>query len=215
MERQLPILGWLPAMTRDGSQSTPSRRSRFGPCSSPRPRLRDLGRGSRPVRPLHGLRRADRLRIFGTSRHVIQGPSGSVAAVSLAVITPFVGTSAIDTSKAVPMTAALAIMTGMIYLVLRIARIGDLQLPVTSGHERLHSRLRSASSSTSPTSSSASTSRRGATGTNSWARSSRSPIPTWPPWPSVRPRSSPCCSCGISFPGGHGHSSPSSSRSLP
>ena len=62
--------------------------------------------------------------IFGTSRHVVQGPSGSVAAVSLAVITPLVGASAVGTSKAVPITAALAIVTGVIYLLLRIARMG-------------------------------------------------------------------------------------------
>ena len=62
--------------------------------------------------------------IFGTSRHVVQGPSGSVAAVSLAVITPLVGASAVGTSKAVPVTAALAIVTGIIYLLLRAARMG-------------------------------------------------------------------------------------------
>jgi SulP family sulfate permease len=47
-----------------------------------------------------------------------------VAAVSLAVITPLVGASAVGTSKAVPVTAALAIVTGIVYLLLRVARMG-------------------------------------------------------------------------------------------
>jgi sulfate permease, SulP family len=39
--------------------------------------------------------------IFGTSRHLIQGPSAAVAAVSAAVVAPIVGASAMNTSAAV------------------------------------------------------------------------------------------------------------------
>jgi sulfate permease, SulP family len=62
--------------------------------------------------------------LFGTSRQVIQGPSATVAAVSTAVITPLVGTSAIGTGSAAPWAAALALATGAVYLALGIARMG-------------------------------------------------------------------------------------------
>jgi sulfate permease, SulP family len=62
--------------------------------------------------------------IFGTSKQVVQGPSGSVAAVSAAVVAPLVGTAAIGTDDAVPMTAALAITTGVVYLALGIVKMG-------------------------------------------------------------------------------------------
>ena len=62
--------------------------------------------------------------IFGTSRQLVQGPSGAVAAVSAAVIGPIVGTAALGTSKAVGYTAALALVAGVVYLVLGSLRMG-------------------------------------------------------------------------------------------
>ena len=62
--------------------------------------------------------------IFGTSKQVVQGPSGSVAAVSAAVVAPLVGMAAMGSEDAVPMTAALAITTGVVYLALGIAKAG-------------------------------------------------------------------------------------------
>jgi sulfate permease, SulP family len=62
--------------------------------------------------------------IFGTSRHMVQGPSAAVAAVSAAVVGPLVGVSALGTNKAVPYTAALALTTGAVYLALGLARMG-------------------------------------------------------------------------------------------
>jgi sulfate permease, SulP family len=62
--------------------------------------------------------------VFGTSRQLVQGPSGAVAAVSAAVIGPIVGTEALGTSKAVGYTAALALVTGVVYLALGLLRMG-------------------------------------------------------------------------------------------
>ena len=62
--------------------------------------------------------------LFGTSRQLVQGPSAAVAAVSAAVVTPLVGASAMGTEDAVPMTAALAIVTGIVYLVFGVFRLG-------------------------------------------------------------------------------------------
>lgn len=62
--------------------------------------------------------------IFGTSKQVVQGPSGSVAAVSAAVIAPLVGAASVGTDDAVATTAALAITTGLLYLALGIAKMG-------------------------------------------------------------------------------------------
>ena len=54
----------------------------------------------------------------------MQGPSAAVAAVSAAVILPIVGADAMGTDDAVPVTAALAIVTGVLYLCLGVARMG-------------------------------------------------------------------------------------------
>lgn len=62
--------------------------------------------------------------IFGTSRHLAQGPSGAVAAVSAAVIAPIVGAAALGTDKAVGYTAALALASGFVYLLLGLLRMG-------------------------------------------------------------------------------------------
>ena len=62
--------------------------------------------------------------LFGTSRQLVQGPSAAVAAVSAATILPIVGADAMGTEDAVAITAALAITTGVVYLVLGVARMG-------------------------------------------------------------------------------------------
>ena len=62
--------------------------------------------------------------LFGTSHQLVQGPSAAVAAVSAAVILPIVGADAMGTDDAVPVTAALAIVTGVLYLCLGVARMG-------------------------------------------------------------------------------------------
>jgi len=62
--------------------------------------------------------------VFGTSRHLVQGPSAAVCAVSAAVITPIVGSAALGGGKAVGYTAALALATGAVYVVLGLLRMG-------------------------------------------------------------------------------------------
>jgi SulP family sulfate permease len=62
--------------------------------------------------------------IFGTSRQMVQGPSGAVAAVSAAVVGPIVGIEALGTDKAIGYTAALALGAGVIYILLGLLRMG-------------------------------------------------------------------------------------------
>ena len=62
--------------------------------------------------------------LFGRSHQLVQGPSAAVCAVSAAVITPIVGASALGSAKAVEYTAALALVTGVVYLALGVLRMG-------------------------------------------------------------------------------------------
>ena len=62
--------------------------------------------------------------VFGRSHQLVQGPSAAVCAVSAAVITPIVGASALGSAKAVEYTAALALVTGVVYLALGVLRMG-------------------------------------------------------------------------------------------
>jgi SulP family sulfate permease len=62
--------------------------------------------------------------LFGTSRHLVEGPSATVGAVSAAVVAPLAGAAAIGTSKAVGYTAALALVTAALYLALGLLRMG-------------------------------------------------------------------------------------------
>ena len=62
--------------------------------------------------------------LFGTSRQLVEGPSAAVCAVSAAVITPIVGASALGTQSAVGWSAALALATGAVYVVLGLLRMG-------------------------------------------------------------------------------------------
>ena len=62
--------------------------------------------------------------LFGTSRQLVEGPSATVGAVSAAVVAPIIGASAMGTSEAVGYTAALALATGALYVVLGVLRMG-------------------------------------------------------------------------------------------
>jgi SulP family sulfate permease len=62
--------------------------------------------------------------LFGTSRQLVQGPSAAVCAVSAAAVTPIVGASALGTETAAEWTAALALATGAVYVVLGLLRMG-------------------------------------------------------------------------------------------
>jgi high affinity sulfate transporter 1 len=62
--------------------------------------------------------------LFGTSRHLVEGPSATVGAVSFAVVAPLVGASAMGTSKAVGYTAALALTAAALYVALGLLRMG-------------------------------------------------------------------------------------------
>jgi sulfate permease, SulP family len=62
--------------------------------------------------------------IFGTSRQLAEGPSAAVCAVVAATITPLVGAAALGTGAAAPYAAALALATGVVYVVLGLLRMG-------------------------------------------------------------------------------------------
>jgi sulfate permease, SulP family len=62
--------------------------------------------------------------IFGTSKHLAEGPSAAICAVSAAAITPLVGAAALGTDQAAPYAAALALTTGAVYVALGVLRMG-------------------------------------------------------------------------------------------
>jgi high affinity sulfate transporter 1 len=62
--------------------------------------------------------------IFGTSRQVVTGPSATTAAVSFAVVAAIVGEAAMGTAEAVGYTAALALIAGVLYVALGVAKMG-------------------------------------------------------------------------------------------
>jgi SulP family sulfate permease len=62
--------------------------------------------------------------LFGTSKHLVVGPSATVGAVSAAVVTPLIGTAALGTDKAANYAAALALATAVVYLALGLLRMG-------------------------------------------------------------------------------------------
>jgi SulP family sulfate permease len=62
--------------------------------------------------------------LFGTSKHLVEGPSAAVCAVCAAVIAPLAGAAAMGTSDAAPFAAALALLTGGVYVVLGLLRMG-------------------------------------------------------------------------------------------
>ena len=62
--------------------------------------------------------------LFGTSRHLVVGPSATVGAVSAAVVAPLIGTAALGTDEAATYAAALALATAVVYLALGVLRMG-------------------------------------------------------------------------------------------
>ena len=62
--------------------------------------------------------------LFGTSRHLVVGPSATVGAVSAAVVAPLIGTAALGTDEAATYAAALALATAVVYLALGLLRMG-------------------------------------------------------------------------------------------
>ena len=62
--------------------------------------------------------------LFGTSRHLVVGPSATVGAVSAAVVTPLIGTAALGTDEAATYAAALALATAVVYIALGLLRMG-------------------------------------------------------------------------------------------
>jgi len=123
--RYLPIVRWLPAYRRD--QLAPDAVAALSVWALLVPQ--SLGYATLAGVPVqYGLYAAFTglvaYAIFGTSRQVVQGPSGAVAAVSAAVVGPIVGESALGTDKAVGYTAALALMAGAVYLALGLLRMG-------------------------------------------------------------------------------------------
>ena len=81
--------------------------------------------------------------IFGTSRQMVQGPSGAVPRSRPRWSGRSSGAAALGTGKAVGYTAALALVAGVVYLAARAAADGlDLELPVQGGTGRLRPRLR-------------------------------------------------------------------------
>jgi high affinity sulfate transporter 1 len=62
--------------------------------------------------------------IFGTSKHLAEGPSAAICALTAAVITPLVGAAALGTDAAAPFAAALALASAAVYIVLGLLRMG-------------------------------------------------------------------------------------------
>ncbi len=62
--------------------------------------------------------------LFGTSKHLVVGPSATVGAVSAAVVTPLIGTAALGTDEAATYAAALALATAIVYIALGLLRMG-------------------------------------------------------------------------------------------
>jgi sulfate permease, SulP family len=62
--------------------------------------------------------------LFGTSKHLVVGPSATVGAVSAAVVAPLIGTAALGTDEAATYAAALALATAVVYIALGLLRMG-------------------------------------------------------------------------------------------
>jgi high affinity sulfate transporter 1 len=62
--------------------------------------------------------------IFGTSRHLVAGPSATVGAVSFVVVASLVGQDAMGTQQAVGYTAMLALYSGVLYVALGLLHMG-------------------------------------------------------------------------------------------
>ena len=125
LQRYVPILRWLPTYRRDWFAPDAVAALSVWALLIPQ----SLGYATLAGIPVqYGLYTAFvaliAYAIFGTSRQMVQGPSGAVAAVSAAVVGPIVGTEALGTDKAVGYTAALALVAGVVYLLLGLLRMG-------------------------------------------------------------------------------------------
>ena len=125
VERYLPILGWFPRYERKWLAADTVAGLSVWALLVPQ----SLAYASLVGVPVqYGLYAAFAALIayplFGTSRHLVEGPSATVGAVSAAVVAPLVGAAAMGTSKAVGYTAALALATAALYLALGLLRMG-------------------------------------------------------------------------------------------
>ena len=84
------------------------------------PRVRGHRGGAAAERSLRGRRGRDPLRAFCTSRHISTGPSSSLAAVAggAVVVTGLAG------EEAAQLVAAIAVATGLLFLLLALLRMG-------------------------------------------------------------------------------------------
>jgi SulP family sulfate permease len=125
VQRYVPILGWLPSYERQGLNGDAVAALSVWALLIPQS-LAYAALAGVPVQ--YGLSSAFvaliAYAIFGTSRHLAQGPSAAVCAVSAAAITPIAGAAALGTDKAVGVTAALALATGVVYVLLGLLRMG-------------------------------------------------------------------------------------------
>jgi high affinity sulfate transporter 1 len=124
-ERYLPILGWLPKYERKWLAADAVAGLSVWALLVPQ----SLAYASLVGVPVqYGLYAAFAALIayplFGTSRHLVEGPSATVGAVSFAVVTPLVGAAAMGTNQAVGYTAALALATAALYVALGLLRMG-------------------------------------------------------------------------------------------
>jgi high affinity sulfate transporter 1 len=123
--RYLPILGWLPRYDRNWLAADAVAGLSVWALLVPQ----SLAYASLVGVPVqYGLYSAFAALIayplFGTSRHLVAGPSATVGAVSAAVVAPLVGASAMGTDKAVGYTAALALAAAALYVALGVLRMG-------------------------------------------------------------------------------------------
>jgi high affinity sulfate transporter 1 len=125
IRRYLPILGWLPGYDRGWLKGDAIAGLSVWALLVPQ----SLGYATLSGVPVqYGLYTAFAALLayplFGTSRHVVTGPSGAVCAVVAAVITPLIGAAALGTSAAAPYAAALALATAAVYIALGALRMG-------------------------------------------------------------------------------------------
>jgi MFS superfamily sulfate permease-like transporter len=62
--------------------------------------------------------------VFGSSRHLVTGPSATVAAVSASAVGVIGVSGAPESDTWITMTAALAVVAGLVYLALGLLRLG-------------------------------------------------------------------------------------------
>lgn len=125
LQRYVPIVGWLPKYRRAWARADAVAGLSVWALLVPQS-LAYATLAGVPVQ--YGLYTAFAALIayplFGTSRHLAEGPSAAICAVCAAVITPLVGSGAMGTAAAAPYTAALALVTGAVYIGLGLLRMG-------------------------------------------------------------------------------------------